>query len=202
MGAAHARRFFDFLVAEAVLVFHQDGVALAFGQLFDEFSGQSVAFLVVVLRWLGKHQAFRIDRHGGALFPKQVDAAPFHDGQAELFHVLTFYRRALFPKCDDGFLNGIRCAVGVADDTLGGPLQSGLQSQDISFELFGRHSIWSFAIISWKRLKSYIFWKKHSKLRKSVYFDLCFFQKSVFFLLPFFQKSVFLQMKNYRKSVC
>ena len=159
MGAAHARRLLDFLVAETVLVFHQDGVALALGQLFDEFSGQSVAFLVIVLWRFSKHQALRIDRYGGPLFPKQVYAAPLHDGQAEPFHILAFYRRALFPKCDDGFLDGIRCAVGIADDAFGSPLQSGLQSQDVSFELFGRHSIQSFAIISWKVEKSYTFGK-------------------------------------------
>ena len=93
------------------------------------------------------------------MFPKQVDAAPLHDGQAEFFHVLAFYRRASFPECDDGFLDGIRCAVSIADDAFGGPLQSGLQSQDVSFELFGRQSIQSFAIISWKVEKSYTFRK-------------------------------------------
>ena len=167
MGAAHARRLFDFLHAEAFLVFHQDGIALALGQLFDKFSGQSVAFLVIVLLWLGKHQAFRIDRYCGFLLPELVDAAPLHDGQAELFHVLAFYRRALFPKCDDGFLDGIRCAVGVADDALGGPLQSWLQSQDVSFELFGR-----LLLYRGNDQNLTFFWKKHNKLWKSVYFDL------------------------------
>ena len=163
MGAAHACCLLDFLHAEAVLIFHQNGIALALGQLVDELPCQSVAVFRVVLLWFGQHQAFRVDGHRGFLFSEQVDAAPLHDGHAEPIHIAAFYRRALLPKCDDGFLNGIRRAVGIADDALGGPLHSRLQSQDVSFELFGRHTIRSFAIISWKAEKSYNYLEKEIK---------------------------------------
>ena len=162
MGAAHACCLLDFLHAETLFIFHQDGIALALGQLVDEFPRQSVAFFRVVLWLFGQHQAFRVDGDRGALFPEQVDAAPLHDGEAELFHISAFYRRVLLPECDDGFLNGIRCAVGVAYDAFGSPLKAGLQSQDVTFELFGRHSIRSFAIISWKAAKSYNFLEKNT----------------------------------------
>lgn len=165
MRATHARGFFDFLVAHAFLIFHQDGIALALRKLLDELAGQTVAFfLPVVGRWLGQHEAFRVDGHGGPPLSELVDAAPFDDGQAEFLQLLALVNRAaLLPERDDGFLDGIRRTVGIAHNSFGGALQEGLQLQNVLFEVLNRHACLSFNILSQQRLKSYSFREKKIK---------------------------------------